>query len=191
MQRPGNAGSFTAADHLAVLTASFAQIPAQWRTDVLVSIDGAGASHEVIEHLSQLNTAPEHGKRGRRVEYTIGWPLDERTLAGIDQLRDSDWGTAVDTEGDPDPAAQVADLTGILRHGKDGDRLASWPADMRVIARRTPRPVGKPAKLGEHPDWEYGALVTNTPSGQVQFLDARYPSPRRRSDQAVQDLRRP
>ena len=35
--RPGNAGSFTAADHLAVLTAAFAQIPAGWRTDVLVT----------------------------------------------------------------------------------------------------------------------------------------------------------
>ena len=174
MQRPGNAGSFTAADHLAVLTASFTQVPAGWRTDVLVSIDGAGASHEVIDHLSALNTAPEHGRRGRRVEYTIGWPVDERTLSGIDQLRESDWGTAVDTEGDPDPAAQVADLTGILRHGPHGDRLASWPGDMRLIARRTPRPANKPAKLGEHPDWEYGAFVTNTPVGQVQFLDARH-----------------
>jgi hypothetical protein len=42
--RPGNAGSFTATDHIAVLTAAFAQIPAEWRTDVLVTIDGAGAS---------------------------------------------------------------------------------------------------------------------------------------------------
>jgi hypothetical protein len=42
MQRPGNAGSFTAADHLAVLKAAFTQIPAQWRTDVLASIDARG-----------------------------------------------------------------------------------------------------------------------------------------------------
>jgi hypothetical protein len=174
MQRPGNAGSFTAADHLAVLTASFTQVPAGWRTDVLVSIDGAGASHEVIDHLSALNTAPEHGRRGRRVEYTIGWPVDERTLSGIEQLPNSDWGAAVHADGTLDPAAQVADLTGILRGGPDGDRLATWPADMRVMARRTPRPLGKPAKLGEHPDWEYGAFVTNTPVGQVQFLDARH-----------------
>jgi hypothetical protein len=45
---------------------------------------------------------------------------------------------------------------------------------MRLIVRRTPRPATTPAKLGEHPDWEYGAFVTNTPSGQVQFLDARH-----------------
>jgi hypothetical protein len=55
MQRPGNAGSFTAADHLAVLKATFTQIPAQWRTDVGVSIDGAGASHDIIDYLTTLN----------------------------------------------------------------------------------------------------------------------------------------
>jgi hypothetical protein len=174
MQRPGNAGSFTAADHLAVLTASFAQIPAAWRRDVLVSIDGAGASHEVLDYLTALNTEPEHGRRGRRVEYSIGWPVDERTMSGIEQLRDGDWGIGLDTDGEPDPRAHVAELTGILRHGPDEDRLTGWPADMRLFARRTPRPAGKPARFGEHPDWEYGAFVTNTPTGQVQFLDARH-----------------
>jgi hypothetical protein len=174
MQRPGNAGSFTAADHIVVLKATFTQIPAPWRRDVLVSIDGAGASHDVIDYLTSLNTAPEHGKRGRRVEYTIGWPVDERTMAGIEHLRHSDWGAAVDADGDIDPAAQVADLTGIMRHGPGGDRLASWPRCLRLIVRRTPRPANKPAKLGEHPDWEYGAFVTNTPNGQLQFLDARH-----------------
>ncbi|MDT5029506.1 MAG: hypothetical protein QOE61_5932 [Micromonosporaceae bacterium] len=174
MQRPGNAGSFTAADHLAVLKESFAQIPAGWRRDVLVSIDGAGASHEIIDYLTSLNTAPEHGRRGRRVEYSIGWPVDERTMAGIEGLRDRDWGAALGADGEPDPGARAAELTGILRHAPGGDRLAGWPGDMRLFARRTPRPAGKPARLGEHPDWEYGAFVTNTGGGQVQFLDARH-----------------
>ena len=77
-------------------------------------------------------------------------------------------------DGALDPAAQVADLTGILRHGPGADRLAGWPRCMRLITRRTPRPATKPVKLGEHPDWEYGAFVTNTPDGQVQWLDARH-----------------
>jgi hypothetical protein len=55
-----------------------------------------------------------HGNRGRRVEYTIGWRVDERTLAGIEQLHQSDWGAAVHADGDVHPA-QVADLTGIMR----------------------------------------------------------------------------
>jgi len=137
-------------------------------------VDGAGASHEIIDYLTGLNTAAVHGKRGRRVEYTIGWALDERTLGGISELRQRDWGEALDADGVADPEAQVADLTGILRTGPGGDRLATWPTDLRVIARRVPRPPGKQAKLGEDPDWEYGAFATNTATGQTQWLDARH-----------------
>jgi len=95
-------------------------------------------------------------------------------MAGIEQLRDSDWGAAVNTDGEPNPAAQMSDLTGVLRRGPGGDRLATWPPDMQIFTRRTPRPISKPARLGEHPDWEYGAFATNTPRGQAQFLDARH-----------------
>jgi hypothetical protein len=81
-------------------------------------------------------------------------------LAGIGQLRESDWGAAVHADGNIDPAAQVADLTGIIRHAPGADRLATWPTCLRLITRRTPRPANKPAKFGEHPDWEYGAFVS-------------------------------
>ena len=174
MLRPGNAGSFTAADHLLVLDAGLGQIPAGWRSDMLVTIDGAGASHAVIDHLTSLNTAPVHGRRGRRVEYSIGWPVDERTQAGIDQLSEPDWAVALTADGRPDPATGVADLTGILRHGPEGDQLAGWPTDQRVIVRRVPRPAGEQPRLGEHPQWRYGAFTTNTPTGQTQWLDARH-----------------
>jgi Transposase DDE domain group 1 len=174
MLRPGNAGSFTASDHVLVLDAAIAQIPAAWRGDLLVTIDGAGASHGVINHLTGLNTNPAHGKRGRRVEYSIGWPVDERTQAGLGQLREADWTVALDAHGNPDPNAAVAELTGLLRHGPDGDRMSSWPKDVRVIARRVPRPAGEQAKLGEDANWRYGAFATNTTTGQVQWLDVRH-----------------
>jgi hypothetical protein len=174
MLRPGNAGSFTASDHLLILAAALEQIPPAWRTDVLVTIDGAGASHEVIEHLTGLNTAREHGRRGRRIEYSIGWPVDERTMTAISELRERDWHEAISADGTLDPDAQVADLTGILRHGPGGDRMEGWPPDQRVIARRTPRPAGEQAKLGQDPTWRYGAFTTNTSAGQIQWLDARH-----------------
>jgi len=152
MLRPGNAGSFTASDHLLVLDAAIAQIPAAWRSDVLVTIDAAGASHDVIDHLTALNTAVlqggGHGKRGRRVEYSIGWPVDERTQGALQEVRERDWATALGADGKADPDAHVVDLTGILRHGPDGDRMSGWPKDVRVIARRVPRPAGEQAKLG-------------------------------------------
>ena len=68
----------------------------------------------------------------------------------------------------------MAELTGILRAGPGRDQLPTWPGDLRIIARRVPRPAGKPAKLGEDADWEYGAFATNTTTGQLQCLDARH-----------------
>ncbi len=174
MLRPGNAGSFTASDHLLILDAALAQIPAGWRTDVLVTIDGAGASHEVIDHLTALNTHATHGKRGRRVEYSIGWPVDQRTQGALPEVRERDWTPGLDAHGDPDPDADVVDLTGILRHSHGGDRMSTWPTDVRVIARRVPRPAGEQATLGEDPNWRYGAFATNTTRGQIQWLDARH-----------------
>ena len=174
MLRPGNAGSFTAADHTLVLDAAITQIPATHRADVLVTIDGAGASHEVINHLTALNTHATHGNRGRRVEYSIGWPVDQRTQGALAQVREQDWTTALDAHGDPDPDAGVVELTGILRHSHGGDQMSTWPKDVRVIARRVPRPCGEQAKLGEDAHWRYGAFATNTSTGQIQWLDARH-----------------
>lgn len=50
-------------------------------------------------------------------------------------------------------------------------RLAERP---KIIVRRVPRPAGEQPKLGEHPDWRYGAFTTNTATGQTQRLDARH-----------------
>ena len=174
MLRPGNAGTFTAADHLAVLDAAIAQVPAPYRRDLLVTVDGAGASHALIEHLSGLNTATAHGRRGRRVEYSIGWPIDERTRTAIDLAPDWAWSEAVAADGDIDDKAQVIDLTGLLRTSLRGELLATWPDDLRVIARRVPRGVGEQAELGDDPNWRDGAFATNTAIGQVQWLDARH-----------------
>ena len=52
--------------------------------------------------------------------------------------------------------------------------MSTWPGDVRVIARRVPRPAGQQAKLGEDPNWRYGAFATNTTAGQIQWLDARH-----------------
>lgn len=174
MQRPGNAGSFTADDHVKVLDAALVQVPAGYRGDLLVTIDGAGASHGVVEHLTRWNTYREHGRRGRRTEYSIGWPVDQRTRAGIEQLPDSAWTARLTADGRAEPNQQVADLTGLLRHGPEGDRLDGWPGDLRVIVSRTRRGAGEQAALGEDAEWRYGAFATNTVNGQVQWLDARH-----------------
>ena len=55
--------------HLAVLTAAIRQIPARMRSRLLVRVDGAGASHELIAHLLSLSS------RCRTVLFTCGWAI--------------------------------------------------------------------------------------------------------------------
>src|SRR5580692_12361783 len=57
--RPGNAGSNTFTDHKEVLAAAIRQVPARFRARMLVRIDGAGASHDLIGHLLPNLTAYE------------------------------------------------------------------------------------------------------------------------------------
>ncbi|KAA8954326.1 transposase, partial [Mycobacterium sp.] len=58
--RAGNAGSNTAADHIAIIDAAIAAIPPKWRRNLLISIDGAGSGHQGRDrdHRRQRDTCP-------------------------------------------------------------------------------------------------------------------------------------
>jgi hypothetical protein len=131
--RPGNAGSNTASDHIEVLGDAIVQIPARHRRDLLVTVDGAGATLDLIGHITSLNAAP-----GRRVHYSVGFDLDTRARAALGKVSQSDWQHVSDRDGEPRDldAAGVVELTGLLRTSHGGDELPNWPADMRIICRR-------------------------------------------------------
>jgi hypothetical protein len=78
--RPGNAGSNTAADHIAVIKAALAQLPGHRGgrrpgRKILIRTDAAGATHEVG---STRNT--------RRARRRSGWPCEVNTPLPIDGL---------------------------------------------------------------------------------------------------------
>jgi hypothetical protein len=54
--RPGNAGSNTFTDHKEVLAAALRQVPARFRRKMIIRVDGAGASHELIKHLLSMSS---------------------------------------------------------------------------------------------------------------------------------------
>jgi hypothetical protein len=70
--RPGNAGSNTVTDHVEVLGAAIAQVPARFRGRIMVRVDGADASHDLISHLLKL-ASPR-----RKVLFTCGWMITPR-----------------------------------------------------------------------------------------------------------------
>ena len=65
------------ADHTAVLTEAIAQIPARHRRNLLIRVDGAGFSHELVDWFTALDTAKTHGRRGLSVEYSVGFAVTE------------------------------------------------------------------------------------------------------------------
>ncbi|HZE16931.1 MAG TPA: transposase [Mycobacterium sp.] len=145
--RPGNAGSNTAADHIAIIDAAIAAtIPAKWRRNLLITIDGAGCSHAVVEHLTKLNARP-----GWSVAYSVGFDLDERARGAIGQMPAAGWEAALNPAGKARDDAQVAELTGLLRAGADGDRLDGWPADMRILVRLDYRLAGQHRRRDQTP----------------------------------------
>ena len=71
MLRKGSAGSNTAADHIGIVDASVAALPPAWRRNLMVTVDGAGFSHKLLEHLDKLAS-----RRGHTLIYSCGWELD-------------------------------------------------------------------------------------------------------------------
>jgi len=164
--RTGRAGSNTAADHIEVLTDAIAQVPGAHRKDLLIRCDGAGASHGLLDWLT------EQGKvRGRSVEYSVGFAITEPLREAIQLVPKKVWTPAMDADGDLREGGDVAELTGLI----DPKVLAKWPTGMRVIVRRErPHPGAQLSLFEERDGWRYQAFVTNTTVGQLAFLEARH-----------------
>src|ERR1700728_534823 len=130
MLRPGSAGSNTAADHLRLLDDAITALPLALRRELMITCDGAGASHALVKELDRL--AARHGYQ---VTYSVGWELGARERAAISQVPQRAWQAAIDGRGEvrerraedacadrrcADRAcwieeAHVTELTGLLR----------------------------------------------------------------------------
>jgi hypothetical protein len=172
--RSGNAGSNTVTDHIRVLAEAIAQLPVAYRRKILVRIDGAGATHELLEHLQQMN------RLWRTVKFTVGWSITETDETAIAELPTHAWTDSLQQDGTATDLAQVAELTGL------NQRLDTWPSGLRLIARRT-RPAARHQKkltdLEKRTGWRYAIVATNIGrihgmqgSHHPQFLDVLHRS---------------
>jgi len=159
--RPGNAGSNTSADHITVVKAALAQLPAHRRGQrpgrkVLIRTDGAGGTKALIEWLT-----------GQRLSYSVGFTLPSNTPDLLAKIPDHAWTSAYDAHDAVRDGAWVAELTGVLD-------LGSWPAGMRVIVRKERPHPGAQLRFDDVDGMRITAFVTNTSRGQLPDLELRH-----------------
>jgi len=179
-----------------VLEAAITAVPPAFRRRLMITCDGAGASHGLITRLDTLAARP-----GYQVIYSVGWELGKREKAAIAAVPAGAWQIAVDERGEArerrtedacgDPGcahrrcwieeAHVTELTGLLRESPAGDQLEGWPEKMRLFARRERPHPGAQLSLFETADgWRYSLWVTNLPEhtagwrGQLAYIDAAH-----------------
>ncbi|MFD5463055.1 hypothetical protein ACFWIQ_09545 [Kitasatospora sp. NPDC127059] len=132
-------------------------------------IDGAGATHDLLEHLEALNTA------GRTVRYLVGWTITEDDEKAIAKLPARAWEASLCQDGDIQDGYGIAELTGV-------NTRPGWPEGMRLLVRRV-RPAGRHRKklttFELKTGWKYSVIATNIRhmwgipgSHQPQWLDA-------------------
>ena len=157
--RPGNAGSNTAADHIAVTQQALAQLPdvgGRPGRKVLIRTDGAGGTHEFLGWLTR-----------RRAQYSIGFGLTETLAQHVDVLPAAAWTPAYDADRRPRDGAWVAELTGLAD-------LTGWPAGMRLIVRAERPHPGAQLRFTDADGNRLTAFVTNTRRGQLADLELRH-----------------
>jgi hypothetical protein len=180
---PGNAPPNDVADHKTVLASALRQMPLPSWSKVLIRIDGAAFSHDLLAHLQELTSSR------RRVRWVTGWAVSADDEQDIALIPETVWSVAVRQDGgvheiagpDGEPITyQVAELTGVSRR-------RGWPDGMRLVVRRVKpsrRDAKKLTEFEKKTGWRYQIVATNIPltrglsgcpgTGQAWFVDALY-----------------
>ena len=156
--RPGGAGPDTAADHIEAARLSLAQLPAGQRKKVLFRADSGGGTHDFLTWLT---------KPGRRLQYSVGLTITAAIEEALLKVPAKAWTPAYDADGIQRPGAWVAELTGMLD-------LSSWPAGMRVIARKERPHPGAQLRITDLDGHRFTCFATSTKTGQLADLELRH-----------------
>lgn len=159
--RPGNAGSNTAADHIAVLDMAITALPGHARPvfdtetqawtgqRVLARSDSAGATHAFAQACAD-----------RGVSFSFGFPVDMRIQRIVDVIPDQCWHRAIQTDGDFRDGAWVAEATGMID-------LSTWPEGSRLILRKERPHPGAQLTFTDVDGHRITAILTDTEPGLV------------------------
>ncbi len=164
--RPGNAGSNTAHDHIAVLAMALLALPKPARAQpILVCADTAGATHAFVDDIV-----------GRKLWFSIGFPLEPDVKAAILAVPapadgdDAGWVPALDQQGHERPGAWVRELSALDLPSQ------GWPVGTRAICRRERPHPGARHKMTftDHTGHRFQVFITNQQDPDPATLEARH-----------------
>jgi hypothetical protein len=156
--RPGNAGSNTAADHMAVLDRALEQIPTEHieAVEILVRADTAGATHGLVDYGREAN-----------MRFSVGYELTAPVRAAILEIPADAWVAALDQDGSARQNGEVCEITDMLD-------LSAWPEGSRVIVRRERPHPGAQLSFTDHDGYRFQAILTDQPDADVAVLECRH-----------------
>lgn len=165
VSRAGN----TAADHIEIIDATIEAIHTGRRHRLLITVDAAGSSRQVIDRLTDLNA------RARFiVEYSIG--LTSMPESATHRVCCP---TTRGTRHSPRRALPATTRRpprspACSSQGYAGGTLGAWPAGMRILALREAGDDGAQASPFEQTNgYRYQRFVANTGGSRIQILEAR------------------
>jgi hypothetical protein len=156
--RPGNTGPDTFTDHQEVLAAAMRQVPSRLRRKILVRVDGAGASHDLVNHLLSLSSPR------KTVLFSCGWMITAADEDAIRQVPAGAWQPGTAQDGGIEDDKDVAEVTGLMT------RAGNWPDGLRWIARRVKpsrRHLRNLTGYEKETGWKYSITCTNIPDAGI------------------------
>jgi hypothetical protein len=164
--RPGNAGANDIADHLAVLDAAIAQLPAEVAAGHRPGDEPASATRAVTVRTDSAGCSRfVHGCRARNVGFAVVARSNASVHAAISRALGDEgrWAPAVDQGGEERPGASVAELTDLVD-------TSDWPEGTRLVVRREPLHPGARHSLFPSLEFRYWGHWTDA-AGEPVDLD--------------------
>ena len=154
--RAGNAGSNTAADHVAVLEMALAQLPIDpTSVEVIARADSAGLTHGFINACVAAN-----------VLFSVGHDLTEPVRTACLNIPKRAWQPAVTADGsDYRDGAEIAEIT-------DTVNLSLWPSGTRMIVRREIPHPGAQLTFTDIDGHRFQTFITNQTDPDIAYLEA-------------------
>jgi hypothetical protein len=170
--RPGNAGSNTAADHVALLEAVLVQLPVDPKqAEVVARADSGSLSHGFVDAC-----------RDAGVRFSIGFDLTGPVREACLAVPARRWIPAVSADGsDEREGAEVAELTYLLD-------LSRWPEGTRAVVRREKPHPGAQLTFTDADGHRFQVFITDLPDDDVAYLEALQRG-RGRAEKRICDLK--